>query len=263
VAGFGDEVVLVTGATSGIGRAVAEDFAAAGARVIGTGRRVDRLEALRGALGARFLPLPLDVRDVGRVETAIRQLPDPFAAVTVLVNSAGLARGLARAQTANWADAAEMIDTNVRGTLAVTHAVLPGMVQRERGHIVNLGSVAADTPYPGGNVYGGTKAFVRQWTLNLKADLLGTPIRVTCIEPGMVRTEYLEVRFRGDKARAEAMYREVDHLTAADIASLVRMVTSLPARVNVTLLQVMPTEQAHAGYAFAAPVRLAPSDEDV
>lgn len=255
------DVVFITGASSGIGQAVARTFVRKGARVVGTGRRRKRLDDLANELGENFWPVELDITDVEAATTKVAAIPAEFSDTSILVNSAGLARGLDRAQNALWDDAAAMIDTNIRGTVAITSLLLPGMVARGRGHVINLGSVAADTPYAGGNVYGGTKAFIRQWSLNLKADLLGTPVRVTCIEPGMVRSEYLEVRFRGDRERAASLYESVDYLTVDDIASLIVAITSLPPRVNVTLLQVMPTEQAHAGYAFASSVQLHPAPD--
>ena len=238
-------IVLVTGASSGFGLAIARRFAADGARVVAAGRRAERLEALRGELGAEtVLPLVLDVRDRAAVEAAVAALPGEWAAVDVLVNNAGLARGLEPAQKADLDDWDAMVDTNVKGVMYLTRAVLPGMVARGRGHIVNIGSTAAEFPYPGGNVYGATKAFVRQFSLNLRADLWGTPVRVTDIEPGLVGgTEFSNVRF-GDDARAAAVYEGADALTPEDIADAVHWVASRPARVNVNTLQVMPVAQS-------------------
>ncbi|WP_458095817.1 SDR family oxidoreductase [Roseomonas sp. WA12] len=238
-------IVLVTGASSGFGLAIAHRFVADGARVIAAGRRADRLAALHGELGAdNVLPLVLDVRDRAAVETAVAALPEEWAAVDVLVNNAGLARGLEPAQNADLDDWDAMVDTNVKGVMYLTRAVLPGMVARGRGHIVNIGSTAAEFPYPGGNVYGATKAFVRQFSLNLRADLWGTPVRVTDIEPGLVGgTEFSNVRF-GDDAKAAAVYEGADALMPEDIADAVHWVASRPARVNVNTLQVMPVAQS-------------------
>ena len=238
-------IVLITGATSGFGAATARRFAQDGARIIAVGRRADRLEALRAELGAdKVLPVVLDVRDRDAVAKAIASLPAEWSAIDVLVNNAGLARGLGPAQEASLDDWDAMVDTNVKGLMYLTRAVLPGMVARGRGHIVNIGSTAAEFPYPGGNVYGATKAFVRQFSLNLRADLYGTPVRVTDIEPGLVGgTEFSNVRF-GDDARAAAVYQGADALTPEDIADAIHWVASRPARVNVNTLQVMPVAQS-------------------
>jgi len=238
-------ILLVTGATAGFGAAIARRFAADGARVIAAGRRADRLDALRAEMGAeRVLPLVLDVRDRAAVAAAVEGLPEEWSAIDVLVNNAGLARGLEPAQSADLDDWDAMVDTNVKGLTYVTRAVLPGMVARGRGHVVNIGSTAAEFPYPGGNVYGATKAFVRQFSLNLRADLYGTPVRVTDIEPGLVGgTEFSNVRF-GDDAKAAAVYRGAEALTPDDIADAVHWVATRPARVNVNVLQVMPVSQS-------------------
>ncbi|MFT8245642.1 SDR family NAD(P)-dependent oxidoreductase [Roseomonas sp. BN140053] len=238
-------LLLVTGTTAGFGAAIARRFAADGARVIAAGRRAERLDALRDELGAeRLLPLVLDVRDRAAVAAAIGALPAEWQAVDLLVNNAGLARGLAPAQEAELDDWDAMIDTNVKGLVYVTRAVLPGMVARGRGHVVNIGSTAGEWPYPGANVYGASKAFVRQFSLNLRADLHGTPVRVTDIEPGLVGgTEFSNVRF-GDDARAAAVYAGAEPLTPEDVADTVHWVATRPARVNVNTLQVMPVGQA-------------------
>jgi len=195
--------VFITGATAGFGLATAKRFAEDGMKVVGTGRRADRLEKLAGELGTKFLPLPFDVGNRKQTEQAIANLPADFAAVDVLVNNAGGAIGLDPAQKADLDDWDAMIDSNIKGLVYCTRLLLPGMIDRGRGHIVNLGSVAGEFPYPGGNVYGGVKAFVHQFSNNLRADLLGTPVRVTNIEPGMVAgSEFSEVRFKGDKKRA-------------------------------------------------------------
>jgi 3-hydroxy acid dehydrogenase / malonic semialdehyde reductase len=236
--------VIITGATSGFGHGMAEAFAAAGWRLILVGRREDRLRSLAEALGDQCLALTLDVRDRHAVLTRLRDLPPPFDAVQVLINNAGLALGLERAQEADLDNWDIMVDTNVKGLLYCTRAVLPGMVSRNQGHIVNVGSVAATAAYPGGNTYGATKAFVRQFSNNLRSDLLGTAIRVTNVEPGLAETEFSMVRFKGDAARAKSVYEGTQPLTAEDVAGIVLWVVSLPPHVNVNLVEVMPTAQA-------------------
>lgn len=238
-------IVLVTGATAGFGRAIAQRFVREGARVIATGRRAERLAELKAELGEALLPLTLDVRDRAAVEAAVAGLPEAFAAVDVLVNNAGLALGLEPADRAEVDDWDRMIDTNVKGLVYITRALLPGMVARGRGHVVNMGSIAGTYPYPGGNVYGGTKAFVRQFSLNLRADLVGRGVRVTDIEPGLCGgTEFSTVRFHGDADKAAGVYAGVQPLTAEDIAESVFWVTGLPAHVNINTLELMPTCQA-------------------
>jgi 3-hydroxy acid dehydrogenase/malonic semialdehyde reductase len=248
------KIVFVTGATTGFGAAIARRFAAEdpGVRIVAAGRRQQRLDALRGELGGdRVLPLAFDVADRGAVERAVRSLPPAFAAVDVLVNNAGLALGMEPAQRASLDDWDTMVDTNVKGLMYVTHALLPGMVERNRGHVVNIGSTAGEFPYPGGNIYGATKAFVRQFSLNLRSDLLGTAVRVTDIEPGLVGgTEFSNVRFKGNDERAAAVYGGVDALTPENIADAVHWVATRPARVNVNTLQVMPVCQAFAPLAI-------------
>ena len=239
-------IVLITGATAGFGLAIARRFAADGASIVAVGRRQDRLAALAAEIGAgRVHALPLDVADRGAVTEALDALPPAFAAIDVLVNNAGLARGLEPAQTAMLDDWDAMVDTNVKGLMYMTHAVLPGMVARDSGHVVNIGSTAGEWPYPGGNVYGATKAFVRQFSLNLRADLFGTRVRVTDIEPGLVGgTEFSAVRFKGDTAKAAGVYAGAEPLTPEDIADAVHWVATRPARVNVNTLQVMPVGQS-------------------
>ncbi len=239
---------LVTGATSGIGEACAERFARDGARLVVCGRRRERLDALARRLRVPVHPLPLDVRDRAAVERAVASLPAEFAAVDVLVNSAGLALGLEGAPRASLDDWEQMIDTNCRGLVALTRAVLPGMVERGRGHVVNVGSVAGTYPYPGGNVYGATKAFVHQFTLNLKADLLGTGVRATSIEPAMTDTEFSLVRLKDD-AKARKVYEGMHPLTAADVADAVHWTVTRPAHVNVNVLEIMPEAQAFSPFA--------------
>ena len=238
-------IVLVTGATTGFGAATARRFALDGARVIAAGRRLERLDALRGEFGELILPLELDVRDRAGVARAIETLPAAFAAIDVLVNNAGLAVGLEPANEAVLDDWDAMVDTNVKGLMYVTRAVLPGMVERDRGHVVNLGSVAGEWPYPGGNVYGATKAFVHQFSLNLRADLLGKNVRVTDVAPGLSGgTEFSQVRFKGDVAKAAKVYEGTTPLSADDVADAIHWVVTRPAHVNVNSIQMMPVSQA-------------------
>lgn len=239
-------IVFVTGATSGFGAAIARRFIAEGHRVIAAGRRVARLQALQRELGERLLPLELDVRDRAAVERAASALPADFATVDVLVNNAGLALGLEpahRIQLDHWDT---MVDTNIKGLMYCTRGLLPGMVARKRGHVVNIGSVAGEWPYPGGNAYGASKAFVHQFTLNLRADLVGTGVRATVIEPGLAETEFSLVRFGGDAQQAQRPYLGTEPLSADDIADAVLWVVSRPARVNVNVISLMPECQAFA-----------------
>jgi 3-hydroxy acid dehydrogenase/malonic semialdehyde reductase len=235
---------LVTGASSGFGEATVRRLVSMGARVVAAARRGERLAAIAREAGPAVLPLGLDVRDRAAVEAALGSLPGPFAALDVLVNNAGLALGLEPAQRASLEDWETMIATNCQGLVTVTRAVLPGMVARGRGHVVNLGSVAGTYPYPGGNVYGATKAFVRQFSLNLRSDLLGTPIRVTSVEPGMAETEFSLVRFQGDSEKARKVYEGVVPLSADDVADAIAWCISRPAHVNVNAIEIMPVQQA-------------------
>ncbi|WP_375742454.1 SDR family NAD(P)-dependent oxidoreductase [Corallococcus interemptor] len=237
--------VLVTGATAGIGQAIARRFVKEGARVIAAGRRSDRLEALRAELGERLLPVTLDVTDKAAVKAAFASLPADFAPVDVLVNNAGLALGMEPAQAARLEDWDVVVDTNVKGLLYCTREALAGMVARDRGHVINIGSIAGEFPYPGGNVYGATKAFVHQFTLNLRADLHGTAVRVTDIQPGLLGgTEFSNVRFRGDDAKAAALYDKTQPLTPEDVADTVYWVATRPAHVNINVISMMPVVQA-------------------
>lgn len=243
-----NEIVVVTGASSGFGEAIARRFAKHGARLILAARRKDRLEKLAKELSVPVHIVELDVRNRDAIETAFSALPADFAAVTILVNNAGLALGLEPAHKVNLDDWETMIDTNVKGLVTVTRTLLPGLVERKKGHVVNIGSVAGSYPYPGGNVYGGTKAFVKQFSLALRSDLLGANVRVTNIEPGMADTEFSLTRFKGDKGAADQVYQGVDALTADDIAETVFWSTALPAHVNINSIEVMPTQQAFAGF---------------
>ena len=248
-----EHTVLVTGATAGFGEATARRFLAQGHKVIALGRRTERLEALKASLPAdqqkKLLTLAVDVCDSAKVDHLAAALPAEFAKVSVLVNNAGLALGLEPAHQAVLSDWDRMIDTNIKGLVHMTRAILPGMVERKRGHVINLGSVAANYPYPGGNVYGGTKAFVKQFSLNLRADLLGTPVRVTCVEPGMCAgTEFSNVRFQGDDGKSESVYSGVQALSADDIAETIFWSATLPSHMNINVLEVMPVQQASAPF---------------
>ncbi|WP_133650349.1 bifunctional NADP-dependent 3-hydroxy acid dehydrogenase/3-hydroxypropionate dehydrogenase YdfG [Paraburkholderia flava] len=241
-------IVFVTGASAGFGAAIARAFVNGGHSVVATARRKDRLDALAAELGDRLLPFELDVRDRAAVEALPGSLPADFAAVDVLVNNAGLALGLEPAQRAVLDDWQTMIDTNCTGLVQVTRALLPGMVERNRGHVFNLGSAAANWPYAGGNVYGATKAFVRQFSLNLRADLSGTSVRVTDVEPGLCGgTEFSNVRFRGDDQKAAGVYQNVQPLTAEDIADSIYWIATRPAHVNINTIELMPVAQSFAG----------------
>jgi 3-hydroxy acid dehydrogenase/malonic semialdehyde reductase len=217
--------------------------------VVAVGRRVDRLEALKNSLPAeqqkKLLTMVVDVCKSDQVDSLASALPAEFSKVTVLVNNAGLALGLEPAHKAFLTDWDQMIDTNIKGLVHMSRAFLPGMVERKCGHVINLGSVAANYPYPGGNVYGGTKAFVKQFSLNLRADLIGTPVRVTCIEPGMCAgTEFSNVRFKGDDDKAEKVYTGVQALSADDVAEAIYWSATLPSHMNINVLEVMPVQQA-------------------
>ena len=245
-------IALVTGATSGFGEAMARRLLAAGARVIATGRREARLAALASELGTdRLLTRTLDVREQVSIDALLADLPGPFQAIDILYNNAGLALGLSKAHEASLDDWQTMIDTNVTGLVRITRAVLPGMVARNRGDVINLSSVAASYPYPGGNVYGATKSFVRQFSLNLRADLLGTKIRVSSIEPGMADTEFSVVRFKGDQSSANKVYQGVDAMSADDVALVCEGVLRLPAHINVNTLELMPVQQAFGPFAVS------------
>ncbi len=246
-------IVFVTGATSGFGTAICQRFAREGHRLIATGRRAERLAALRDQLGGAVArTIALDVRDAAAVQRAVAELPGELAEIDLLVNNAGLARGLEPAQRASLDDWNEMVDTNIKGLMTLTRAVLPAMVARDRGHIVNVGSTAASWPYLGANVYGATKAFVHQFSLNLRADLAGTRVRVTVVHPGMASgTEFSNIRFHGDDRRAAEVYRGVEPLRPEDVAETVHWIATLPPHVNVNEIELMPVDQSFAGLSVA------------
>jgi len=241
-----NNTVLITGATSGFGQSCARRFSENGWNLVLIGRRIDRLEALKSELMHKSLvhAIPLDVRDRDNVTARLQSLPELFRNVDVLINSAGLALGLGPAHRIDLDDWDTMVDTNIKGLMYCTRSLLPGMVERNRGHIINMGSVAGSNPYPGGNVYGASKAFVAQFSRNLRSDLLGTRVRVTNIEPGMAETEFSIVRFKGDVAKADGVYQNTEPLTGPDIAEIAYFVATLPEHVNINSLEVMPTSQA-------------------
>ena len=241
-------IVFVTGATAGFGQSITRRFIAQGHKVIATGRRQERLDALQQELGDQVFTLKLDVRDRNGIENALNSLPEEWRNIDVLVNNAGLALGLGAAQDANLDDWENMIDTNNKGLVYMTRALLPRMVERNVGHIINIGSTAGSWPYPGSNVYGATKAFVRQFSFNLRTDLHGTALRVTDIEPGLVGgTEFSNIRFKGDDTLADSVYQDTQPLTAEDVTEAVWWVATLPAHVNINSLEMMPVSQSQAG----------------
>ena len=245
------KTVLITGATSGIGEAAARAFANAGWRVIATGRRAQRLQALVASLGAdRVHPAAFDVTDEAARDAALAALPESFRHIDLLINNAGLALGTKPAQQADLAQWKQMIDTNVTALASLTHKLLPGLIGR-RGAIINLSSVAASYPYTGGNAYGGTKAFVKQFSLGLRSDLHGTGVRVTSIEPGLTQTEFTVVRTSGDQSASDALYRGAKPLTGDDIAAAMLWVAELPPHFNINRLELMPVSQSFAGFQVA------------
>jgi 3-hydroxy acid dehydrogenase/malonic semialdehyde reductase len=242
-------IALVTGATAGFGAAITRRLVADGFKVVATGRRQERLDKLADELGPSLLPFVQDVTDADAIAALPGSLPEAFREIDILVNNAGLALGLSPAYEAELKDWDAMVGTNVKGVIHMTRALLPGMVARNRGHIVTLGSVAGTYPYPGGHVYGATKAFVAQFMLNLKADLVGTNVRVTDIEPGLCGgTEFSSVRFGGDQAKADNVYKGTTPLSAEDIAEAISWVVRLPAHVNINRIEMMPTCQAFSPF---------------
>lgn len=241
-------IVLVTGATAGFGECITRRFIQQGHKVIATGRRQERLQELKDELGDNLYIAQLDVRNRAAIEEMLASLPAEWCNIDILVNNAGLALGMEPAHKASVEDWETMIDTNNKGLVYMTRAVLPGMVERNHGHIINIGSTAGSWPYAGGNVYGATKAFVRQFSLNLRTDLHGTAVRVTAIEPGLVGgTEFSNVRFKGDDGKAEKTYQNTVALTPEDVSEAVWWVSTLPAHVNINTLEMMPVTQSYAG----------------
>jgi len=243
-----NKTVLITGATSGFGAAAAQRFLNAGWQVIATGRRRERLQALADAqTSARLHTCAFDIRDAGAMHAALDALPGAFRKIDVLVNNAGLALGTTPAHMAQLDDWQQMIDTNITALVRLTHALLPGLIER-RGVIINISSIAATYPYPGGNVYGGSKAFVSQFSLGLRSDLHGTGVRVTSIEPGMAETGFTLVRTGGNQAASDALYQGAQPITAADIAEQIVYVATLPPHLNINRLEIMPVSQSLAGF---------------
>ncbi|MCS7062306.1 MAG: SDR family NAD(P)-dependent oxidoreductase [Anaerolineae bacterium] len=249
-----DKIVFITGASSGIGEACARAFAAAGARLILCARRVDRLDRLAAALNVPTHCFALDVRDQAAVQAAIAGLPAEWQAIDILVNNAGLSRGLTKLHEYDLQDVDEMVDTNVKGLVYVTRAVVPGMVARQRGHVINIGSIAGHAVYPNGAVYCATKAAVKSITEGLKMDLLGTPVRVTSVDPGLVETEFSIVRFHGDVERAKKVYEGLRPLSANDVADVVLFCATRPPHVNINDVVLMPVAQASATLVHRQPL---------
>lgn len=241
--------IIITGATAGFGKAIAELLIAKGHTVIGTGRRQAKLDELKQNLGDGFIPLAFDIADLAATKTALASLPaDLLTNIDVLINNAGLALGLEPADKADFSDWQHMINTNVVGLTHLTHQVLPHMTAKNSGYIINIGSIAGNYPYFGANVYGATKAFVKQFSLNLRADLVGKKVRVTNLEPGLCGgTEFSNVRFKGDDTRAAAVYDGVAFIQPLDIANIVAWLIEQPAHININELEVMPTAQTFAG----------------
>ncbi|MFL2505214.1 MAG: SDR family oxidoreductase [Candidatus Azotimanducaceae bacterium] len=244
------KTIFITGASSGFGEATARKFSSEGHRLILLARRREKLIDLTHQLGGenKCHLISADVRDKEEVENALSSLPEEFRSIDVLVNNAGLALGLGPAEDASLKDWEIMVDTNIKGVIYLTKAVLPGMIRRGRGQIINIGSVAGSWPYPGGNVYGGTKAFVQQFSRNLRSDLSGKNIRVSLVEPGMSETEFSLTRFEGDQDKAKAVYHSMKPLSADDIAETVFWICSMPAHVNVNQIELMPIAQAWAPF---------------
>ncbi len=243
------KTILITGATSGFGRACARRFAREGWRIIACGRRAERLQSLADEFpDTPFHQVVMDVRERAAVESMVAGLPEDFQDIDVLLNNAGLALGVTPAQQADLDDWETMVDTNIKGLITLTRAILPAMVVRNRGHIVNMGSVAGTYPYPGGNVYGASKAFVKQFSNNLLTDLVATGIRVTNIEPGLSETEFSIIRLHGNRDKAEEIYQGTEPITGDDIAEIVHWVTAAPPHININTVEVMPVCQSCAPF---------------
>lgn len=239
--------VLITGASAGFGEAACKLFVQNGYRVIGAARRMDKLSALKDELGENFFPLQMDMTDKNSINNALSQIPEKWQEIELLVNNAGLALGLEPAYKCDFADWEQMIATNILGLSYLTRQILPKMVAKKRGHIINIGSIAGTYPYPGGNVYGATKAFVKQFSRNLRADLAGTRVRVSNIEPGLCGdTEFSNVRFKWDNEKAAQVYENVEFVKPDDIAEIILWVFRQPEYVNINSIEVMPVAQSYA-----------------
>jgi 3-hydroxy acid dehydrogenase/malonic semialdehyde reductase len=254
-----NNVVLITGASSGFGEAAVHRFMRQGARVIALARRENRLQNLSEQYGDRLHVMACDIRNREDIHQGLAALPHAFAEIDVLVNNAGLALGLEPAHKAHEEEWLRMVDTNITGLLLITRAILPRMVDANRGHIINIGSVAGEFPYPGGNVYGATKAFVHQFSQNLRADLLGTAVRVTVIEPGLSGgTEFSQVRFRGDENKAQSVYQDKKSLTADDVAEAIAWCSEQPPHVNINVISMMPVCQAFSALSVSRDAKANP-----
>ena len=240
------KTILITGATAGFGEAAARKFVSGGWNAIGTGRRGDRLKRLQEELGDAFLPLEIDMRDRAALE-GIADLSPPWGEIDLLLNNAGLAPPTDPLPETEWDRIEEVVDTNITGLVALTRALLPGLIER-KGQIINLSSVAATYPYKGGAVYAGTKAFVRQFSLDLRCDLHGTGVRVTSVEPGMAETEFTIVRTGGDRTASDKLYAGMDAMTAQDLADLFWWIANLPPHLNINTVELMPVSQSFAGF---------------
>lgn len=255
--------ILITGASAGFGEAMCRAFTAAGFNVVGAARRMEKLQALAEELGGSFYPLQMDVADTSSVPAALQSLPEGFKEIDCLINNAGLALGLDSADKADFADWRTMIQTNIVGLTFLTRQILPQMVERKSGYIINIGSIAGNYPYPGGNVYGATKAFVRQFSLNLRADLAGTGIRVTDIEPGLCGgTEFSNVRFKGDDERAAGVYENIRFIRPEDIADTALWLYRRPAHMNVNTIEIMPVAQSFGALPVVREILPAPEPEE-
>lgn len=255
--------ILITGASAGFGEAMCRAFTAAGFNVVGAARRMEKLQALAEEVGGSFYPLQMDVADTSSVPAALQSLPEGFREIDCLINNAGLALGLDSADKADFADWQTMIQTNIVGLTFLTRQILPQMVERKSGYIINIGSIAGNYPYPGGNVYGATKAFVRQFSLNLRADLAGTGIRVTDIEPGLCGgTEFSNVRFKGDDERAAGVYENIRFIRPEDIADTALWLYRRPAHMNVNTIEIMPVAQSFGALPVVREIPPAPEPEE-
>lgn len=255
--------ILITGASAGFGEAMCRAFTATGFNVVGAARRMEKLQALAEELGGSFYPLQMDVADTSSVPAVLQSLPEGFKEIDCLINNAGLALGLDSADKADFADWQTMIQTNIVGLTFLTRQILPQMVERKSGYIINIGSIAGNYPYPGGNVYGATKAFVRQFSLNLRADLAGTGIRVTDIEPGLCGgTEFSNVRFKGDDERAAGVYENIRFIRPEDIADTALWLYRRPAHMNVNTIEIMPVAQSFGALPVVREIPPAPEPEE-